>query len=87
MQIWKGLDSVPKYHNTNRLDLVAQLVEHWTSKPKVAGSIPTVVKLVFQLARHGWCIQSNNFTLSIYLSVYIINMQVPTVTILHDSSY
>ncbi len=26
-----------------RLDLVAQLVERWTSKPKVAGSIPTVV--------------------------------------------
>ena len=34
------------------LDLVAQLVEHWTSKPKVAGSIPTVVRLIFQLA---WC--------------------------------
>ena len=29
--------------NSNQLDLVAQLVEHWTSIPKVAGSIPTAV--------------------------------------------
>ncbi len=27
------------------LDLVAQMVEHWTSKPKVVGSIPSVVEL------------------------------------------
>ena len=26
--------------HSNQLDLVAQLAEHWTSKPKVAGSIP-----------------------------------------------
>ena len=25
--------------------LVARLAEHWTSKPKVAGSIPTVVNI------------------------------------------
>ncbi len=30
--------------HSNRLDLVA-LAEHWTSKPKVAGSILTVVNL------------------------------------------
>ena len=33
------------------IDLVAQLAEHWTNIPKVAGSIPTVVKLKFQPAR------------------------------------
>ena len=27
-----------------RLDLVAQLVEHWTSKQKAAGSISTAIK-------------------------------------------
>ena len=37
----------------NRLDLVAKLVEHWTSIPKVAGSIPTVVRQTFQPARCG----------------------------------
>ena len=35
--------------HSNRLDLVAQLAEHWTSKPNVASSIPTVVRQVFQL--------------------------------------
>ena len=35
------------------LDLVAQLVEHWTGKPKVAGSIPTAVKQNFQFVRCG----------------------------------
>ncbi len=39
------------FTHTNRLDLVAQLAEHWTSKPKVAGSIPTEVRQIFQLAR------------------------------------
>ena len=39
--------------NSNRLDHVAQLAEHWTSLPKVADSIPTVVKQTFQLARCG----------------------------------
>ena len=32
---------------------LAQLVEHWTSISKVAGSIPTVVRQTFQLARCG----------------------------------
>ena len=37
--ISKELDSVPKYHTLEyRLDLVAQLADHLTSKPKVAGS-------------------------------------------------
>ena len=42
------------FTHSNRLDLVAQLAEHWTSKPKVAGSIPTVVRQIFQLARCGY---------------------------------
>ena len=33
---------------------------NWTSKPKVAGSIPTVVRLIFQLAWCGIYTQSNN---------------------------
>ena len=37
-------------HNRTILDLVAQLEEHWTSKPKVTGLISTVIKLIFQLA-------------------------------------
>ena len=37
----------------NRLDFVAQLVEHWASIPKIAGSIPTVVRQTVQLARCG----------------------------------
>ena len=32
---------------SKRLDHVAQLVEHWASIPKVAGSIPTVVRQTF----------------------------------------
>ena len=36
--------------NLNQLDLVAQLVEHWTSKIKVAGLIPTRVKQFFSLS-------------------------------------
>ena len=37
-----------------RLDLVAQLAEHLTSKPKFAGSIPTAVSQFFQLALCGY---------------------------------
>ena len=54
--------------HSNRLDLVAQLVEHWTSKPKVAGSIPTVVRLIFQLAWCGIYTQSNNTLHILHLS-------------------
>ncbi len=50
------------YEVNLEVDLVAQLVEHWTSKPKVAGSIPTVVRLIFQLAWCGIYTQSNNIT-------------------------
>ena len=35
------------------LTTVAQLAEHWTSIPKVAGSIPTVVRLAFQGRNFG----------------------------------
>ena len=43
--------------NSNRLDHVAQLAEHWTSISKVAGSIPTMVKQTFQLARCGFTLR------------------------------
>jgi hypothetical protein len=36
----------------DRFYLVAQFVEHWTSKTKITGPIPTVVKK-FQL---DWCV-------------------------------
>ena len=35
-------------HGGNRPDRVAQLAEHWASIPKVVGSIPTVVRHIFQ---------------------------------------
>ena len=37
----------------NRPDRVALLAEHWTSIPKVAGSIPTLIRQTFQLALCG----------------------------------
>ncbi len=43
-----------KLKSVRCLDLVTQLAEHWTSKPKVVGSIPTVVRLSFQLDRCGY---------------------------------
>ena len=48
--ISKKPHSVSKYH-LNRPDRVAQLVEHWASIPKVVGSIPTVMRYIFLLAR------------------------------------
>ena len=49
VQVSKQLHSVAKWHS-----FVAQLVEHWTSKPKVAGSIhigvSTAVKQFFSLS-------------------------------------
>ena len=38
---------------------VEQLAEHWASIPKVVGSIPTVVRHIFKLARCGYTAQSN----------------------------
>ena len=35
--------------HSNRLDLVAQLAEHWTSKPKVMSLIPAMVGKIFSL--------------------------------------
>ncbi len=49
-----------------RLDLVAQLVERWTSKPKVAGSIPTVVRQIFTLSSVDT--QSGTHTVMFYTS-------------------
>ena len=36
------------------LEGVAQLAGHWASTPKLVGSITTVVRHVFQLARCGY---------------------------------
>ena len=36
---------------------VAQLAEHWASIPKVVGSIPTVVRHIFKLARFGYTLR------------------------------
>ena len=38
------------------------LVEHWPSIPKVAGSIPTVVRQTFQLARCGYTLRVTSQT-------------------------
>ncbi len=67
-QLSYEVKSVRVFDISNRLDLVAQLVEHWTSKPKVAGSIPTVVRLIFQLAWCGIYTQSNNTLYILHLS-------------------
>ena len=54
--------------HTNGLGLDnAQLEEHWTSIPKVAGLIPTVVRLTFQPARCGCTLRvtsQNSFCLN-----------------------
>ena len=59
--ISKELDSFPKYHLLNRPDRVAQLEEHWASIPKVVGSIPTVVRHIFQ-ACPVWIYTQSNIT-------------------------
>ena len=49
-------------HNySNRPDRVAQLAEHWASIPKVVGSIPTVVRHIFQ-ACPVWIYTQSNIT-------------------------
>ena len=53
--------SVPKYHLLNRPDRVAQLEEHSASIPKVVGSIPTVVRHIFQ-ACPVWIYTQSNIT-------------------------
>ena len=47
--------------NTSRSDRVAQLAEHWASIPKVVGSIPTVVRHIFQ-ACPVWIYTQSNIT-------------------------
>ena len=46
---------------SNRPDRVAQLAEHWASIPKVVGSIPTVVRYIFQ-ACPVWIYTQSNIT-------------------------
>ena len=62
--ISKELDSVPKYHILEPTR-VAQLAEHWASIPKVVGSIPTVVRHIFQ-ACPVWIYTQSNITSIIF---------------------
>ena len=64
--------------NSNRLDLVAHLVEHWTSIPKVAGSIPTVIRQTFQLARCGCTLRVTSQTLLLKVKNFQLQHLVPT---------
>ena len=50
---------------SNRPDCVAQLAEHWASIPKVVGSIPTVVRHIFQ-ACPVWIYTQSNITSIIF---------------------
>ena len=50
--------------HSNRLDLGAQLVEHWTSKSKVMGSMSTKGKANFS-ARTVWIYTQRNITITI----------------------
>ena len=59
---------------SNRLGLVAQLAEHWISIPKVAGSIPTVVRLTVQPARCGYTLRVTSKTL--YSPEYITSKHI-----------
>ena len=49
---------------TDLTTYTAQLIEHWTSIPKVVGSIPTVVRQTFQLARCGCTLRVTSQTSS-----------------------
>ena len=55
---------------SNRPDRVAQLAEHWAGIPKVVGSIPTVVRHIFQ-ACPVWILTQSNITTIIYSPEYI----------------
>ena len=54
-------DGIRNITYTNRPDRVAQLAEHWASIPKVVGSIPTVVRHIFQ-ACPVWIYTQSNIT-------------------------
>ena len=65
--------------NSNRLDRVAQLADHSTSIPEVAGSIPTVAKLTFQLARCGCTLRVTSQTRLLYLLTFSLQEFSPLV--------
>ena len=50
---------------SNRQDRVSQLAEHWASSPKVVGSIPAVVRHIFQ-ACPVWIYTQSNITSIIF---------------------
>ena len=55
-------------------DRVAQLAEHWASIPKVVGSIPTVVRHIFQ-ACPVWIYTQSNITNIIFTWVHYTNTE------------
>ena len=57
--------SVREYSYSNPPDRVAQLAEHWASIPKFVGSIPTVVRHIFQ-ACPVWIYTQSNITSIIF---------------------
>ena len=59
---------------SNRPDRVAQLAEHWASIPKVVGSIPTVVRHIFQ-ACPVWIYTQSNITNIIFTWVHYTNTE------------
>ena len=56
-------NEIPHTRKDFLIGLIAELAEHWTSIPKVAGSIPTVVRLTFQSARCGYTLRVTSKTL------------------------
>ena len=53
------------FRGLHRPDRVAQLAEHWASNSKVVGSIPTVVRHIFQ-AWPVWIYTQSNITSIIF---------------------
>ena len=59
-------------HSRTRLGLVAhELVGHWSSVPKGASSIPTVVRLTFQSAGCGYALRITYKTSYVYFRLKI----------------
>ena len=53
--------------SNNNHDRVAQLAEHWASIPKVVGSIPTVVRHIFQACPVWIYTQSNITSITVFI--------------------
>ena len=65
LSVYPHRASLKNLEYSNRPDRVAQLAEHWASIPKVVGSIPTVVRHIFQ-ACPVWIYTQSNITSIIF---------------------